>query len=128
VNIQQVEAGTKFELRGNRQFEMFLATTSADQIDPEGFWEFCCAAGFGFGSAWTDYVEDDMLALFAEVKKTAGDKRGELFAEMQKMVWDDAAQLYLVFIDAPMGLRDNVQGFELPPTRHHYLETVYKTD
>ncbi len=128
VNIQQVEAGTKFELRGNRQFEMFLATTSADQIDPEGFWEFCCAAGFGFGSAWTDYVEDDMLALFAEVKKTAGDKRGELFAQMQKMAWDDAAQLYLVFIDAPMGLRDNVHGFELPPTRHHYLETVYKTN
>jgi len=126
VNIQQVEAGTKLELRGKRAFEMFLASTSADQNDPESFWEFCCAAGYGLGSAWTDYNNPDVIKQFAEVKKTGGQKRGELFAQMQKEVWDDAAQLYLVFIDAPMGLRANVQGFTLPPTRHHYLETVYK--
>ena len=129
VNIQQVEAGTKFELRGNRQFEMFLATTSSDMIDPQTFWEFCCAAGFDIGSAWTDYVEDDMLAMFEAVKAEGDDaKRAELFAQMQKKAWDDAAQLYLVFIDAPMGIRSNVQGFVLPPTRHHHLETVYKTE
>jgi peptide/nickel transport system substrate-binding protein len=128
VNIQQVEAGTKLELRSKREFEMFLATTSADQIDPESFWEFCCAAGFGLGSAWTDYNNPDVISQFAEVKKTAGAKRGELFAQMQKEVWDDAAQLYLVFIDAPMGLRANVKGFTLPPTRHHYLDTVYKAN
>jgi peptide/nickel transport system substrate-binding protein len=128
VNIQQVEAGTKLEMRASRAFEMFLATTSADQADPESFWEFCCAAGFGFASAWTDYIEQDVIDLFAEAKRSAGDRRGELFAEMQKLVWDDAAQLYLVFIDAPIGLRENVKGFVLPPTRHHYLETVYKTE
>jgi peptide/nickel transport system substrate-binding protein len=127
VDIQQVEAGTKLEMRSKRAFEMFLASTSADQNDPESFWEFCCAAGFGLGSAWTDYNNPDVISQFAEVKKTGGDKRGELFAQMQKEVWDDAAQLYLVFIDAPMGLRSNVQGFVLPPTRHHFLETVYKT-
>jgi ABC-type transport system substrate-binding protein len=114
-------------MRSKRAFEMFLASTSADQNDPESFWEFCCAAGFGLGSAWTDYNNPDVISQFAEVKKTGGDKRGELFAQMQKEVWDDAAQLYLVFIDAPMGLRSNVQGFVLPPTRHHFLETVYKT-
>jgi ABC-type transport system substrate-binding protein len=68
-----------------------------------------------------------VIKKFAEVKKTAGDKRGELFADMQKTVWDEAAQLYLVFIDAPMGLRSNVDGFTLPPTRHHNFDTVYKT-
>lgn len=125
VNIQQVEAGTKFQLRGNKQFEMFLASTSADQIDPEGYWEFCCAAGFGFASAWTDYREDDMLALFAEAKRSAGKRREELFTRMQKIGWDDAAQLYLVFVDAPVAMRDRVHGFRSPPTRHLYLETVY---
>lgn len=128
VNIQQVEAGTKLELRSKRAFEMFLASTSADQIDPESFWEFCCASGFGLGSAWTDYENPEVIAQFAEVKKTGGDKRGELFASMQKEVWDDAAQLYLVFIDAPIGLRANVEGFVMPPTRHHDLTTTYKTN
>ena len=128
VEIQQVEAGTKLEMRSKRTFEMFLASTSADQIDPESFWEFCCAAGFGLGSAWTDYNNPSVIAQFAEVKQTAGDKRGELFAQMQKEVWDDAAQLYLVFIDAPIGLRSNVKGFTLPPTRHHFLDTVYKSE
>ncbi|HEX4297515.1 MAG TPA: ABC transporter substrate-binding protein, partial [Devosia sp.] len=128
VNVQQVEAGTKLQLRSSRSFEMFLASTSADQTDPESFWEFCCAAGFGLGSAWTDYNNPDVISQFAEVKKTGGDKRGQLFAQMQKEVWDDAAQLYLVFIDAPMGLRSNVKGFVLPPTRHHYFDTVYKTN
>ncbi|HKX57153.1 MAG TPA: ABC transporter substrate-binding protein, partial [Xanthomonadales bacterium] len=125
VNIQQVEAGTKFQLRGNKQFEMFLASTSADQIDPEGFWEFCCAAGFGFDSAWTDYVEQDMLERFAEAKQSGGFRRKQIFTEMQEMAWDDAAQLYLVFVDVPIGLRKRVRGFQLPPTRHYYLETVY---
>jgi peptide/nickel transport system substrate-binding protein len=125
VRIQQVEAGTKFQLRGNKQFEMFLASTSADQIDPEGFWEFCCANGFGFSSAWTDYIEQDMLALFAEVKQTSGARREQIFAEMQKIAWEDAAQLYLVYVDVPIGLRKEVRGFRLPPTRHYYFETVY---
>jgi ABC-type transport system substrate-binding protein len=107
---------------------MFLASTSADQIDPESFWEFCCAAGFGLGSAWTDYNNPDVIAQFAAVKKAGGEQRGELFAKMQKEVWDDAAQLYLVFIDAPMGLRSNVAGFTMPPTRHHDLTTTYKTN
>jgi peptide/nickel transport system substrate-binding protein len=128
VNIQQVEAGTKLELRGKRAFEMFLASTSADQIDPESFWEFCCASGFGLGSAWTDYENPSVIAQFAEIKKTGGEKRAELFAQMQKEVWDDAAQLYLVFIDAPIGMRANVEGFVLPPTRHHNFTTVYKTN
>jgi peptide/nickel transport system substrate-binding protein len=128
VDIQQVEAGTKLEMRSKRAFEMFLASTSADQIDPESFWEFCCAAGFGLGSAWTDYENPSVIAQFAEVKKTGGERRGELFAQMQKEVWDDAAQLYLVFIDAAVGLRSNVEGFTLAPTRHHYLDTVYKTN
>jgi peptide/nickel transport system substrate-binding protein len=127
VEIQQVEAGTKFELRGTKSFEMFLATTSADQIDPQIFWWFCCAEGFGLDSAFTDYSNPEMNALFAEVQ-TEGDeaRRAELFAEMQRMVWEDAAQFYLVFLEAPMGVRSNVHGFVLPPTRHHYLEWVYK--
>ncbi|HEX5264063.1 MAG TPA: ABC transporter substrate-binding protein [Phenylobacterium sp.] len=125
VKIQQVEAGTKFQLRGNKQFEMFLASTSADQIDPEGYWEFCCAAGFGFDSAWTDYRSPEMIALFAEAKRVAGARRAELFAQMQKIGWDDAAQLYLVFVDAPIAMRDRVHGYRSTPTRHLYLETVY---
>jgi peptide/nickel transport system substrate-binding protein len=128
VDIQQVEAGTKFELRGKKDFEMFMATTSADQIDPEVFWWFCCAQGFGFSSAWTDYFNPEVNALFANVQ-TEGDesKRASLFAKMQQINWDDAAQLYLVFLEAPMGVRSNVRGFIVPPTRHHYLERVYKT-
>jgi peptide/nickel transport system substrate-binding protein len=128
VTIQQVEAGTKFELRGKKDFEMFLATTSADQIDPQIFWWFCCAEGFDLHSAFTDYSNPDNKALFAKVQ-TEGDasKRADLFAQMQKVVWDDAAQLYLVFLEAPMGIRSNVKGFVLPPARHHYLEKVYKT-
>ena len=125
VKILQVEAGTKFQLRGNKQFEMFLASTSADQIDPEGYWEFCCAAGFGFDSAWTDYRNPEMLKLFAEAKRAAGPRRGELFAEMQKIGWDDAAQLYLVFADAPIAMRDRVHGYRSTPTRHLDLETVF---
>jgi len=125
VSIQQAEAGTKFQLRGKKQFEMFLASTSADQIDPEGYWEFCCAAGFGFDSAWTDYRNPEMLKLFAEAKRVAGPRREALFGQMQKIAWDDAAQLYLVFLDAPIAMRDRVHGYQSAPTRHLYLETVY---
>jgi peptide/nickel transport system substrate-binding protein len=128
VAIQQVEAGTKFELRGKKDFEMFLATTSADQIDPQIFWYFCCAQGFNLGSAFTDYLSPENQALFTKVQ-IEGDpaKRADLFTQMQKVVWDDAAQLYLVFLEAPMGIRSNIKGFVLPPSRHHYLEKVYKT-
>lgn len=125
VEIQQVEAGTKFQLRGAKSFEMFLASTSADQIDPEGFWEFCCAAGFGMDSAWTDYRNQEMISLFVDLKQAGGTKRGDLFAKMQKIGWDEAAQLYLVFADAPIAMRDRVHGFNAPPTRHLYLETLY---
>jgi len=127
VEIQQVEAGTKFELRGKKDFEMFLATTSADQIDPQIFWSFCCAQGFGLNSAFTDYLNQENQDLFAKVSVEGDEaKRAGLFAQMQKLVWDDAAQLYLVFLEAPMGVRSDVKNFVVPPPRHHYLEKVYK--
>ncbi len=92
------------------------------------FWEFCCAAGFGMSSAWTDYIRPEMLERFSEIKQSAGQRREELFREMQQIAWDDAAQLYLVYLDVPIGLRNHVRGFHLPPTRHYYLETVYLED
>src|SRR5262249_33990112 len=65
ISIQQVEAGTKFQLRGDKNFEMFMTNTSADQIDPEIFTWFCCTEGFQIGSAWTDYSNPAANALFA---------------------------------------------------------------
>jgi peptide/nickel transport system substrate-binding protein len=37
VEIQQVEASTKFDLRGKEDYEMFMATTSSDTFDDSGF-------------------------------------------------------------------------------------------
>jgi ABC-type transport system substrate-binding protein len=89
-----VEAGTKFKLRGKKDFEMFLATTSADQIDLQIFWWFCCAQGFGLDSAYTDYLNQENQDLFAKVSVEGDEaKRAGLFARMQKIVWEDAAQL-----------------------------------
>ena len=128
VTIQQVEAGTKFQMRGDKNFEMFMANTSADQIDPEIFTWFCCTEGFKIQSAWTDYSNPQANALFAQVQKEPNDEnRAALFKQMQSILWEDAPDLYIDFIDATLAIRSNVNGFVLPPTRHHYLEFVYKT-
>jgi len=128
VTIQQVEAGTKFQLRNDKKYEMFMTNTSADQIDPEVFFWFCCAEGYNIGSAWTDYHNQQVDDVFAQIQKE-GDptKRAALFKQEQDLTWADAPDLYINFIDATLAIRSNVKGFILPPTRHHYLEFVYKT-
>jgi peptide/nickel transport system substrate-binding protein len=127
VQIQQVEASAKFELRGKENYEMFMATTSDDQLDDSFFLGVTQTDCCGIDTFWTSYKNPQAEALYAQLK-LEGDqaKRHDLMAQLQKIVWDDAAQLYIAFLDAPVGVRSNVHGLLYPPTRHHYFWTIYK--
>ena len=83
----------------------------------------CC----GIDTFWTSYKNQKAEDLYTQLK-AEGDpaKRHDLSAQIQKIVWDDAAQVYIAFLDAPVGVRSNVHGLLYPPTRHHYFWTIYK--
>ena len=83
----------------------------------------CC----GIDTFWTGYKNPQAESLYAQLKLEGDqDKRHSEMADIQKIVWDDAAQLYIAFLDAPVGVRSNVHGLVYPPTRHHYFWTIYK--
>jgi peptide/nickel transport system substrate-binding protein len=127
VDIKQVEASAKFQLRGNEDYEMFMATTSNDALDDSGFLGVTMTDCCGIDTFWTSYKNQQAEDLYAQLK-LEGDtaKRHDIMAQIQKIVWDDAAQLYIAFLDAPVGVRSNVHGLVYPPTRHHYFWTIYK--
>jgi peptide/nickel transport system substrate-binding protein len=127
VQIQQVEASAKFQLRGKEDYEMFMATTSNDALDDSGFLGVTMTDCCGIDTFWTSYKNQQAEDLYAQLK-LEGDtaKRHDLMAQIQKIVWDDAAQVYIAFLDAPVGVRSNVHGLLYPPTRHHYFWTIYK--
>jgi peptide/nickel transport system substrate-binding protein len=128
VEIRQVEASAKFELRGKEDYEMFMATTSNDQLDDAGFLGVTMTDCCGIDTFWTSYKNQQAEDLYARLKLEGDpDRRHSIMAEIQKIVWDDAAQLYIAFLDAAVGVRSNVNGLLYPPTRHHYFWKIYKT-
>ena len=127
VEIQQVEASAKFELRGKKDYEMFMASTSNDALDDSGFLGVTMTDCCGIDTFWTGYKNPQVESLYAQLKLEGDDaRRHSIMADIQKLVWDDAAQLYIAFLDAPVGVRSNVHGLVYPPTRHHYFWTIYK--
>ncbi len=128
VTIEEIEASTKFQRRSDQDYEMFMATTSNDDLDDSGFLGITMTDCCGINTFWTGYKNPEVESLYAELKvETDPQRRHDLTEQIQQIVWDDAAQVYIAFLDAPIGMRDTVQGYEMPPTRHFYFDKIYKT-
>ncbi len=127
VDIQAVETGTKTELAQNEKYEMQVASYTSDYVDPFELVLFAAVNTF-VDSAWTHYKNPTVNKLFEQAEREMDPaKRKELYAQMQKIVWDDAAYVFLYYPFSRSGVRDNVHGFKVLPTSYYLLETVWKS-
>jgi peptide/nickel transport system substrate-binding protein len=128
ATIEEIEASTKFQRRSDQDYEIFMATTSNDNLDDSGFLGITMTDCCGINTFWTGYKNPEVESLYAELQvETDPAQRRALTEQIQQIVFDDAAQIYIAFLDAPIGMRSRVHGYEMPPTRHFYFDKIYLT-
>lgn len=127
VEIQAVETATKAALTHRGDYDMQVASYTSDFVDP---WELIVFAAVDtfVDSAWTYYRNPTVNKLYEQAEREMDPaKREELYAEMQKIVWDDAAYVFLYYPNSRSGVRDDVHGYKILPTSYFLLQDVWKS-
>ena len=98
------------DLREGSSYDMFLASWIADFGDSVSFMD----AFFGGEESPIPsfYTNPDFLEASAAAKELTGDERIAQIQEMENILWNDAAALFLYFPIENYGLYANLEGFE----------------
>lgn len=87
----------------------------AFQTDPEGFSK----------SYWTHYTNDEVTKLLYEGQKTPdGDKRGEIYVQLQQILADEVPYIPLYYPDILKGVRSSVEGLVVLPNNSVRFQDV----
>jgi peptide/nickel transport system substrate-binding protein len=128
VTIEQVDPATQFEMFTTYQYEMAYTPFTADTYDDAQYICYVMSNVCGIDAYWSGYNNPRVEELVTTLNTTTDPAaRAEMLAEIQSIVWTDADQLYIAFMDAPIGVTTCVEGLVVPPTAHYYFETMYKT-
>jgi peptide/nickel transport system substrate-binding protein len=125
VDLQLIESGTQWDTTKSGKYQMSLSYATSDTVDPDQLIGFTAVNPERANAYHTEWKSDRLNALYEEERRTPdGDKRAEMFKEMEKLVHDGAPYLFLYNKGATYAYRNNVEGFEVLPTSNWRLEDV----
>jgi peptide/nickel transport system substrate-binding protein len=129
VNIVPVEAGTRWQMWSTSEFEMVYKLGTNDVIDPAmnipfDFWPKEIG---GSDSAFSGYVNDRIIEIsVAAEAELDPERRNVLYRELQQIAMEEVPQLYLYHPSIIYGVRENVHGFAVFPTKLHRFWEAWK--
>lgn len=128
MTIQPVENDTQASQVQNGEYQFAQAYMTSDILDPSELVSYAAQSDGGSNAAFSNYKNPqvDKLALqgLSEMDPT---KRAAIYQQLQQLVFDDAAMLWLYWTPAVTALRTNVHGFQVLPTGNYRLEDVWKS-
>jgi len=125
VDLQSIESGSQFGTTKAGNFEMSLSYATSDTIDPDqliGFTAVNPERANAFHTQWRDDRVNQLYALERETLE--GEKRGDMFKEIEARVHDAAPFIFLYHQEATYAFRKNVEHFVVLPTSNYRLEDV----
>lgn len=125
IELQSIESGTQFSTTKAGNYEMSLSYATSDTIDPDqliGFTAVNPERANAFHTQWRDDRVNELYAL--ERQTLEGEKRGEMFKEIETRVHEAAPFIFLYYQEATYASRMNVEGFTVLPTSNYRLEDV----
>ena len=125
--INPIELNTLNGLVAKYQYDMFIELYTSDPVDPDSIFEFAAVGHQFVDSFFTHYYNPQVNKLWTQSGHEPNPaKRQKLYNEMQRIVWNDAPDIFLYYPDSRAAMRQNVHGFEINPTAHYFLENVWK--
>jgi peptide/nickel transport system substrate-binding protein len=129
VIISPVEAGTWWSLWSGGEFEMVYKLGTNDVLDPAmnipfDFWPKDIG---GSDSAFSGYKNERIIEISVAAEGELDPaKREVLYDELQRIAMEEMPQLYLFHPSVIYGVRDNVRGFAVFPTKGHRFWETWK--
>jgi peptide/nickel transport system substrate-binding protein len=124
--INLLELNTKTNLVYKYKYEMNLDVYTSDSVDPAILFEFGAVGHQFVDSYFTHYYNPQVNKLWNQSNLEFGAKRAATYKKMQQIVFADAPDIFLTYLDSTVAMRSNVHGFVINPTAHYFLNKVWK--
>lgn len=128
MTIEAVENDTQAQQVQNGDYQFAQAYMTSDILDPSELVAYAAQSDGGYNAAFSSYKNREVDALARQgLTETDEAKRRDVYKQLQKLVFADAAMLWLYWTPAVTALRSNVHGFQVLPTGNYWLENVWKS-
>ncbi len=124
ASIEKVEEGTRWDRTMDRKYELSPDYYTSDILDDDLLTDFGISFA-GNQAYFSDYHNPKVEKLASKGRTTLDEKkRAEIYHEIQKIVRDDAAQIFLTTTPTVTAMRDNVNGLIVPASNFYRWEYV----
>ena len=128
LTIEPVENDTLAQQVQNGDYQFAQAYMTSDILDPSELVAYAAQSDGGSNAAYSNYRNPKVDVLARQGLTEADEaKRGAIYKQLQRLVFADAAMLWLYWTPAVTALRSNVHGFQVLPTGNYWLENVWKS-
>ncbi len=129
VNFYQVDWGTYLQETEAGNHNMCLLGWTGDNGDPDNFMNVLYgpnATSIGSAGNYGFYTDERAQELLTAALQTYDvDERAEYYREVQEMIHEDPAWVYLAHSNQSIVFRSNIKGYSLHPTSRKFFYTVY---
>lgn len=128
LKLEQMLQATLISQQEDGKFPFWRASWGADYYDPENFVALFYSKNITpNGPNRVGYNNPEVDRLYEEgLRETDFDKRKLIYDELQKLVIEDAAWLYLYYNQQIYLLKKNIEGFNLSGLNNIYLKYTKK--
>lgn len=124
ASIEKVEEGTRWDRLIARKYELSPDYYTSDILDDDLLTDFGISYA-GNQAYFSDYKNDRVEELASLGRITLDEKkRAEIYHEIQRIVKEDAAQIFLTTTPTGTAMRDNVKGLIVPASNFYRWEYV----
>jgi len=124
ASIEKVEEGTRWDRLIARKYELSPDYYTSDILDDDLLTDFGISYA-GNQAYFSDYHNPKVEELASLGRKTLDDKkRREIYYDIQRIVTEDAAQIFLTTTPSITAMRDNVHGLIVPASNFYRWEYV----
>jgi peptide/nickel transport system substrate-binding protein len=123
VDIRQQDLGTVLRSFVDRSFDMYLYGGGNFRLDPDFVCLLYCSSNFYPGGANLGHFSNDRFDTLAGAGRRLGrtDLRARVYAELSKLIYDEAPNVWLYLADTVYAVNRNVTGFQA----HTNYETMF---
>jgi len=125
ATIEKVEEGTRWDRLITREYELSPDYYTSDILDDDLLTDFGISYA-GNQAYFSDYHNPRVEELYALGRVTLDEgARRDIYHEIQRLVHEDAAQIFLTTTPNPTAMRENIHGFLVPANDFYRWEYVW---
>ncbi len=126
VNIVEFDGGTAFDMTSKGEYQAYVSYITSDINDTDELAVIQADFNSGTNAFFSNYDNPEVQAILAEARQSADPaKRGELYAKVQDIVYNDGYSVPLNFVPSVNAYHNNVHGWRTVANGWWWLKDVW---